>query len=314
MDYRRASSIAGFVLLIGASGGLLAPAARAGDRIEFSAPTIPLAIPQPDVEIKEPSKPISSANLADGPTYDADFLPPPQITVTKARTKERDPWNASPLQSDLDPRASDDLFNARQDASRLTNGSPLGMHRAWEANDAQRMLLRKGDAKFGDDANASRFGMRNGWDKDNGRDGDLFGRDSSNKKNQSSLLKMFSLDPASSDRISAWAPKSFLGESETLTGVGSEQLKFKLGMPSDSERTPTLTPGYGSYNPTDKRQIDQQAGTTPGYLRAWEPAGTHTAAPKRTFDPNHPDLSHVVAPNRPVNLPMPKRPSDPNPY
>jgi hypothetical protein len=313
MDYRCSNSVAGLVLLIGGSCAVLAPAARAGDRIDFSAPTIPLAIPRPDAEIKEPQKQTSSASLADGPTYDADFAPAGEITVTVSRTKEKDPWNSNPLQDAMDPRATDGLFSAQPESSRLASGSVFNMKHGRDANEAEPFLLRKADSKFGADPNATRPGARNGWDKDGVRNGDLFGRDYAAKKNESSLLKMFTLDPASSG-FSAWQTKSFTGESESLTGVGSEGAKIKLGLTLDSAHSSAMPAGYGSYDPADKRQTDQQAATTPGYVRAWEPGGTHPAAPRRSSNPGALNSSRVVAPNRPAVLPIPKRPSDPNPY
>jgi hypothetical protein len=314
MDFRCSSLMAGLVLLIGASGAFFAPAVRAGDRIDFSDPAIPLAIPRPEVEIKEPQKTIGSISMANGPSYEGDFLPPQEFTVTKPRTRNKDPWNANPLLDDADPRADDDLFSARPEPNRLTNGSQFNLQRNSDARDSDRMLLRKEDSKFGIDPNASRLGARIGWDKDNGREDDLFGRDRFNKKNESSLLKVFSLDPAAQDRFRAWEPKSFPGESSSLTGAGSADAKTKWGLPADAARTPALPSGYGSYDPADNRPTGEQGQTTPGYVRAWEPADAHPAPARRASNPDQVSASHVVAPNRPVNLKIPKRPSDPNPY
>ena len=314
MDYRCSSSVAGLVVLIGGSCAFLAPAIHAGDRIDFSDPLIPLAIPRSDVEIKEPQKPISSISAAEGPNFDADFVPPQEFTVTKPRSRDKDPWNENPLQDNSDPRSTDDLFNARQQPNLLTNSALFKLQHSSDASDSDRMLLRKTDSKFGADQDASRMGARMGWDKDHGRDGDLFGQDRTARKNESSLLKVFSLDPASSDRFSAWQPRSFTGEASSMTGVFSGESKTKWGQPAETARALTLPPGYGSYDPADNGHGGDQAASNPGYQRAWEPAETRVAPSMHAANPAQFNASHVAAPKRPVNLPLPKRPSDPNPY
>jgi hypothetical protein len=324
MDYRCSSLVAGLALLIGGSCAFLAPAARAGDRIDFSAPAIPLAIPQPEVESKEFQKAISSTIATDGPADDAD-MGPQQITVTKSRAREKDPWDINPFRDDdADPRRSDNLFTARSEPNRLTNGISLNMQRGWEDNDSDRILLRRGDSKFETGPNASRFGAQNGLDQQSERQGDRFGRDQragdrlereqADEKNDSLLFKAFSRDLAAPERLEAWGLTTFKGETRNLTGVESDQRSSKFGLPTQPVNGDALPPGYGTYNPSDNRRTDEQPGATPDFARAWEPPPARHVVSRGYSNPDQFNPSRVVAPNRPVNLPMPKLPSNPNPF
>jgi hypothetical protein len=216
----------------------------------------------------------------------------------------------------------DDLFMTRSGQDRLTNGSSLILQHAWDASDSDSILLRREDSKFEGGQKASRFGAQNGSGKNIGRDDDQFGRnggrfgrDQSNEKKESLYFKSFTRDLAAPDRLNTWGLTAFTRESSSLTGVDPEEPKNRLGLPLDSTRTTALPPGWGSYAPLDSRQPDPQAGAVQGYGRAWEPpADTRPAVPKGNSNPNQIIPSRVVAPKRPINLPMPKRPSDPNPY
>jgi hypothetical protein len=309
MDYRCSSSLAGLALLIGGSCAVWTPCARAGDRIEFSAPAIPLAIPQPEVEVKEPQRPFSSISAAEGPVEDSYMVPPQNIAVAKPRTRQNDPWDDNPLRDDQDPRNADDLFTARLQPNRLTNGMSLNTQRAWDAKDSDHLLSRRGDSKL-DSSYAIRFGL----DKDNLRDGDRFGRDYVDEKSDSFLSKVFGRDTAGPDRFNAWGTTPFPGDPKNSAGVETEERKKSFGPAADAVRPASLPPGYGSYDPQDIRQNGEQAGATQSYIRAWEPPPSRPTPSRSYSHPNQSSPSRVVAPNRPVNLDRPKRPGDSNPF
>jgi hypothetical protein len=304
----------------------LAPAARAGDRIDFSAPAISLAIPQPEVEIQEPQKTITSISPASGPMDDVEMPPPQQITVAKQRTRVKDPWEANPLQDDADPRLAEDLFMGRPELNRLTNGNSLLMQHNREAGDSDPMLLRREDSKLEAGQNASKFGPQNGSEKDHGRDedrfgrdGDRFGRDLAIQKNDTLLFKSFTRDQGVPDRFNAWGFARSADEPKTMTGLDADGRQNKLGLAAEAEHTlalplSALPPGYGSYDPQDNRRSADQAVQNPGYARSWEPPVMHPLVAKSYSNPDQINTSRVVAPKRPVNLQIPKRPSDPNPF
>jgi hypothetical protein len=276
-----------------------------------------LDIPRPEVEVKEPQQPFSPANPAEAAMEDSDMPPPPQIVPPRPRTRAKDPWDLSPFPDDYqDPRLTDDLFSARPESNRFTNGISSMLQRGRDESDPSRLLLRRGDLDLEGGNNASRFGALDGLDQANRRDGDLLGRNNANNKDDSFLFKIFNRDPAAPDQFNAWGYKPFGSESRSLTGeIESAQGNNKLGSPMDAWHSEALSPGNVSYDIQDNRRIEDKTEVAPGYGRAWEPPPpSHPVAAKSYSNPDHIDPSHVVAPNRPINLQRPKLPGDPNPF
>jgi hypothetical protein len=316
MDYRYSIWAAGAALLIGSSGALLAPTAEAGDRIDFSAPAIPLDIPQPEVEVREPQKAIIATTGIKLPMPDASYMTmPQQVTVRRSKFRDKSPWDNEVFQDDeQDPRNTDDLFTARPEPNRGTNGAGLGMQRLQDKSDSRRLLLRKEDSGLETGRDDSRFGDRKVAENESGRDGDRLGLNSPKERNDSLLFKAFGRDPAAPARFSAWGFAPSSDETRTLTGVESDEQKSRVGLPMEVARSATLPLGYGSYAPDDRRQAEEQAAAAPGYMRAWEPPAPRSLPSKTYSNPYQINPARVVAPSRPVNLPMPKRPGDPNPF
>jgi hypothetical protein len=183
MEFRSSNSVVALALFL-ASGAcaLFAPEARAGEPLEFSRPAVPLAVPQPVVETKEPKKLIGSGD----PTINimgVDMGPPEQFSFTKSKSKEKYEWDsesrlADPLLGkdailgkDEERRDADDWLTALPETSRLTNGRNSNMPRGWDGRASDGSLRRTNDAGFRPGQNGSIFGSQIGFDAEMTRDG-----------------------------------------------------------------------------------------------------------------------------------------------
>jgi hypothetical protein len=311
MDFRCSSSVGAIALLVGSvSCTFLTTAARAGDRIEFSAPAIPLAVPQPAVEIKHPHETIGSAGAAAGLLDDVNMVAPPQVIVSRPKTKEQNPWSLNPLQADdPDQRNADNWFTSQSEPNRLTNGSGLNMQRDADTRDSSSLLQQRYDSAH--EAGQNRF------DRDQAQTDDPSGRKSSSDPEASLLAKALGRDSSGSYQFSGGRFMPFMDQFRTFTGGAYEQQMNNSTLSANSAYDTTLPADNESYTPQDEsrnRQASQQADAADqSYLRAWEPppdrSSTSRSSSSSTLNQDNP--SRVVAPNQPVNLPMPKRPGDP---
>jgi hypothetical protein len=324
MDFRFSNSVAALAVLLGGGCVLLAPAARAGDRIEFSTPTLALAVPKPDVEIKETKKVTSSPYPVEGMIDSAYMAPQPQVVVAKPRNRGKDPWDSNPLQSvDPDQGNADAWLSLRTEPNRLTNSGSVNMQRGWDSTIPDNPYERGFNSRLGAAQNPSRFGAPNGFDKENSREGDRFERGFSMDNEGSFWSKAFNRDTAAPERFNAGRFADSAEEARTLPGGAFEQ-RFNDPVRADESAHTTAPPaGYENYRPgvddsQNRQTSDQtgeqmggQAGSDQGYLRAWEPAPSRRLPYKRfsSQDPNN--APRGVAPNAPVNLQMPKRPGSP---
>jgi hypothetical protein len=342
MDFRSSSSVASLALLIAGVGfALLAPAAQGGDRLEFSAPAFPLAVPHPVVETKE-SK--STANSSDSPTIidGPDLAPQEQFIVTRSKHKDQDDWDAIPiLGEDKDKREFDDWLMARPEPNLSTNTSNLNMPHGWDGKNSDDLLHTRGDSKiqrrtesgFEAGRDASKFGTPLGFDADNTKDGDRnsrdgnqsareadrFGQDSSNDKESSSWFKTLawdSLDKDRKDRFSA-EQTSFKDEFRSFEGNAHDFGMSEPKGPADPAHDPSSPSAFDTYKPFDNspssfpgEQTGEQFGADQS-LRAWEQPSFGNQLPSRSSSFIQSQIqSRSVAPNRPINLPFPKRPGD----
>ncbi len=315
MNFRCSKAVVALALLIGSVGcALFAPAARAGDRIEFSAPAIPLTVPQPDVEIKEPNKMITTADVADGVMGGADMAPLPEnVIIARHKTREQDPWGSNPLRND-DPyqRDAGDWLTARPESGHLTNGGSLNMQRGWDSSPSGSLLRRREDSGLETGQNASRFDALNGFDKDNAREKARFEQGSFSEKEASFWTKAFNHDLSAPNPVNVF--RFVPSMKEFGAGGAYEERISNPARAADSARAPALPPGNASYTPMDEnqsRQIGEQAGGGQEYLRAWEPPPSRPPTSRTYSDPDQIRASRVAAPSKPVRLPMPKRPGDP---
>jgi hypothetical protein len=294
MDSRCSNLVAALALLIATGGfALFAATARAGERIEFSAPAIPLA-----------------------------------------KHKEDNAWDLNPLPGDeQDPLSMDDLFNARPEPNRLTNSSNVNMQRAWDGKSSDGLLRQRDEygretgqyeSKNGayaskDAQDNSRFDQKNGYDKDDAQqDRDQYGRETPKDKNGGFWSRPLSEDSSASDRFSTAKFMSYMDESATLSGGAYDTRMNTSVLAADSAGNAASFPDYESAFPFADAQshvpgeeVDAAPGASPE-LRAWDVPSPDLSSTKFSSSPGQSSVTRgVVAPNRPVNLPMPRRPGDP---
>jgi hypothetical protein len=345
MDFRSSNAVAALALLM-ASGGcaLFAPAARAGDRLEFSTPAIPLAVPHPDVETKETKKFTGPDDPSAGIMGGMDTGSQPQIRVSRAKSRDiydldskYDLNSSDKYDLDSNPLLSEDQNKhdangwsaARPDPNHLTNSSGnLNMPRGWDEKDSGSLLQRRNDSSLESGQNASRFGSQTGddknnmWDGDrNAREGDRLGRESADDKDGSFWTKRFNLGSSRTDQFNASRFMSFTDEAEKFGVAAHEPRVPEPGLAADfshiTESSSALPPGFGNMTPFDdgqNRQMGEPMGEQAGPnqdLRAWEPPPSSIPQPRSSSILGQGGPSRVMAPNRPVNLPFPKRPDSP---
>jgi hypothetical protein len=350
MDLRSSNSVAALALLI-ASGSiaLSAPAVPAGERLEFSTPAIPLAVPHPDVEIKEHKKSTGSADMTAGVMGGVNLGSPQQIISTRSKSRDKydldskdefgldakdkyglgsvDKYDlgTDPLPGEgQDKRGANAWLNAGMEPNRVTNGVSLNMTREWGEKDSNGLLQKKNDSPFEAGQNASRFDSPIGfereraWDSEhNTQDSERYGRDNSNDRDSSFWGKTPNRDSSVVGRFNA--------EQSTSPQVDSVRFGFSAGEPRRTEPLPEaesthslgLPPGFGNFTPFDdkqSRQIGEQFGEQTGanpVLRAWEAPPPSRMPTRNGSIPGLNSATRVVAPNKPVNLPFPKRPDSP---
>jgi hypothetical protein len=350
MDLRSSNSVAALALLI-ASGGvaLSAPAVPAGERLEFSTPAFPLAVPHPDVEIKEPKKVIGSEEMAPGMMGGVNMGSQQQIVSTKPKSrdiydlnsedgygldskdkyglgsKDKYDLNSDPLLSEgQQKRDPYSWLNAGLEPGPMSNGVSSIMPREWDEKDSNRPLLRKNDSGFEAGQNPSRYGTQAGmerdkaWDGDrNARNGERYGRDSADDKPYSFWSKTLDRDSSAADRFSTARFPTPKDEAVTFGFIANEPRKTEPLPAADSAHNTELPAAFGNFTPFDNsqtRQIGEQFGDRAGAnqeFRAWEPPPPKAQPSRGSSSPVQNSWTRVVAPNRPVSLPFPKRPDSP---
>lgn len=319
MEFRCSKAVAALILMMGANGGgFLAWPARAGDPIEFSAPAIPLAVPQPDVEIKEPAQTIGSLNAVGGGVLDPEEGFSTEVIVVRPRHKVSEPLEANPpREGEASQLTGDGWLTPQPETSHLANGSAVSAQRGEEAGAFGSILRRGGDSGLQGEKIGSRFGAQSDSIRENAGDTDRFGRPTSNKEDDSFWAKFLNRPPSAFGQASGGGFMSQMDESKSLDGGASEVRINNAALSAESTRTLGLPADSGSFATFEERrsrQADDQSGANqmnPGYVRAWEPPLSHALPPKSHSKLGEAGPSHGGAPVRPVTLLMPRRPGDP---
>ncbi len=184
MDIRCSNSVAVLTVLI--AGGVCAffvPAAYAGDRIDFSAPAVPLAIPTQEAEVKAPARLIGSPGGGGGFMGGGEMAAPSQYVVVKPKHKEKDDWGLGPLLGD-DPERhrDDDWFSSRTDSTQPTNNNKLNLKQGLNPNAVGNSPQQRYDSGYEGVQNDARFGAQNGLDRDASRFGAKIGLGDDNSR------------------------------------------------------------------------------------------------------------------------------------
>jgi hypothetical protein len=183
MDFRCSNSVAALAVFVSSvASAFFAPSAGAGDRIEFSAPAIPLGVPQPEVEVKEPAKMIGSGSFSEGTVGGVEMAMPSQYFIFKPKTRDKNDWGLDPrLDQDPDQRKADDWFITESDSTRGTNNNNLNKA-GLNLNPSGGVLQPRNDVGQEGGQNAFRSGGQSGFDGDNSRFGSPNGIDKRNTR------------------------------------------------------------------------------------------------------------------------------------
>jgi hypothetical protein len=302
-------------LLAGCGGAaFMVPGVHAGQRIEFSAPAIPLSVAKEDKEAKEPERINVSPGMGAGGIGVGGMEMPPAMTIvimpSKARAKEGWESGTSGDQGRNDPNA--DLWRSiSTDGGLLTND--VGLRQAWDSGAADR-LSQRGSA-FGSDntRDARRFGTQNESDRNGVRGENGLGRAFSDDNDSSFWSKAFGRhDPSVLGRLMDGGFNPYAGDtSRAAAGISRAASSF---FNTGSAASPLVLPDYASSPFADdalRRQGGESAGAPQEQMRAWEVQSAARQQFRSSPGREQPGPVRVVAPNRPVNLPLPKRPGDP---
>jgi hypothetical protein len=304
-------------LLAGCGGAaLIVPGVQAGQRIEFSAPAIPLSIPKVDNEPKEPDRDRMSipSGLGAGNMGVAgmDMPRPMTIVIMPSKAKAKEGWESgtSGDQGRNDPNA--ELWRSiSTDGGLLTND--LGLRQEWDSSSGDRRSQRKG--AFGTDnlRDTRQFGMQGESDRNGVRGENGLGRGHSDDGDNSFWSKALNRhDPSVLGRLMDGGFVPFAGgTSGAATGFSRAAASV---FNAASTASPLVPPEYGISSFADdtlRRQSGETAGAAPEQMRAWEVQSAARQQSRSGSGREVPGPVRVLAPNRPVNLPMPKRPGDP---
>ncbi len=244
MDVRCSNSVAVLAVLIGSGACTwFAPVLRAGDRIDFSAPAIPLGVAKPEVEVKAPPSMIASPRTAEGFAGVAEMSGPSEYYYpVKPKTKGDDAWGLEPLLGDdSDQRKTDDLFSEPFDSNRATNSNKLNLRPELDPNASSNPLRQRDDSVSESDQPDSRFSAQNGLDKDDSRMSRQIGLDT-DKAKSGRQIGLDGEDSDSSRRNGMGGDDSKYGAKNTLD-QNSARFSARNGFDRDYSRMSAL---YGS--------------------------------------------------------------------
>jgi hypothetical protein len=256
MDVRCSNSVAVLAVLIGSGAyALFAPVLRAGDRIDFSAPAIPLGVAKPEVEFKAPPGMIGLHRMDEGFAGGAEMSGPSEYYYpVKPKTKGDDTWGLEPLLGDdSDQRQKDDLFGEPSTSNRATNSNKVNLRPELNPNASGNPLRQKNDSSSESDQQNSRFGAQNGLDTDDPNKGRQIGLDPDKQK----FSRQIGLDRDDLD-------------SRRQNGMGGDDSKFGTKNPLDRNSAK-----IGARNGFDKdySKLSTLYGSNKDAARSGDPSG-----------------------------------------
>ncbi|HZM04036.1 MAG TPA: hypothetical protein VFC44_13580 [Candidatus Saccharimonadales bacterium] len=320
MSPRHSNSLTSLALVVGVSLWWVAvPVARAGDKIDFSAPTVPLGVPQLERENKEASAPGHATSLLDsGPSFEVSELPPVTETViiTAAPKKKADrSWETDSLgnrNSTGDQESTDnDPYATPQRLTGMTNR--MDMQRGWSPAPENLFPQRRAEEGEGNQTFRERMDSLS-----------MSGsRDSLNRDRFDGSSKSFESD-------SAWASGSFSHAFPSLDRMRAGQFvdpqaktildslpanAAPASNPDDPHYGYATAPGMTEYT----SQTDALRGKAPeetmSALPVYRSTDTRYRANQTYNNPGDSTSdfspeSRGMAPSRPAVLQFPKKPGD----
>jgi hypothetical protein len=291
-----------------------APSARAGDKIDFSAPSAPLSVPQIERENKDANASEHISLLPDREPAQISDVPPAQETVVivpqtkrqghswESESTSRDPFEAD--KAELDPYA-----NARENLGATNRWD---MRKGWEATPPD-IFQRNEDGERADSLRARLDPLNPASNRD--RDPlavDRFSRDSRDLDTDSAWSRSPYNHAISLDRIRTGQFVPFDGEEKSVLDPRATETTTSVPEPAPGYNYATTAPGMAQYN----SQLDTLHGKVPDE-RVTLSRSYHSESRSRQAQgygsysqADTTPESRGMAPTRPAILQFPKKPGD----
>jgi hypothetical protein len=316
MVLRRSSSVVFAALLAGCGGAaFFAPAVRAGEPIEFSAPAIPLSVPKPDKEIKEPDRMNIPPGMAAEYMGSAAMSPDMPMVIVPPKAKAREAWGSGASGNERRDDPYDDIWHRdSSEQSLLTND--FRMRQAWDSSAASRQSQRRAGYPLDISQDTRLFGVQNDLNRVGARGENRLGRgfsDDSDSAIWSMALNRH--DPSMLDRLRDGRFSPFIDDTpRAAMGIAGTGLPINTGSAGSPPSSSLVPPDFGSSSFLDdstRRQTGESADGGPQeQMRAWGSQPATRQLPKSNPGREQPGPKRVVAPNRPATLPWAKKPGD----
>lgn len=295
MAYRTSISGPALLALLGSCIGLAGPLARGGDRIEFSAPTALMDVPQQEREVKQDTTSSVVGAFQTPGVIDPAFMPPTQIIIPPQMSRNQFGWQ-SPFQED--EKANDDsgldLFAQKSELPTNRFSSSL-----------QRESRDDTPAEFGPGSSS--------FDRDSSERDSPFGRDRySARQDDRNTWSFISHGPIAEERM---REGEFIPDNAQFNAPYG-QPPGGFSMPNSSAQSDPLHASAfssGSSLENDNLRNDgvPQQYSMPPSMRAWD---VPTTAPLRRSQAEQEALSaQRRTPSAPAILAFPRMPGTLNP-
>ncbi|HUD49259.1 MAG TPA: hypothetical protein VMR33_20695 [Candidatus Baltobacteraceae bacterium] len=311
MVYRVSNSVAALLPLMAGCLGLIQPAANAGDKIEFSAPSALLEVPHPEAASKVDAVGALNAALSkhqDEQASESSYSPTPMVIIPAQKSGGGGfgwtaPFEDDPDQADRGDGSGLDLFAPKKAAAPTKTETLL--------NDKQPGISRDGNwTRF--DPDLKQFGADAAQKEGDGLEDRLGGH--LDDHGAADWLRSFGFHgqavPEPMHQGALGPEKEDFGTFyQQPTGGYSQANTMAPRDPLHSSAYRGETAGNDLPDAGLRDQSEQQALMQPTLPHAWDvlPSAAH---PQRTLERQQPFTAPSRAPNAPAVLAFPKRPGD----
>jgi hypothetical protein len=304
MVYRTSHSVAALAALLAACFALIDGVANAGDKIEFSTPSVLLEVPQPEREVKQDAATAINVSFSRHHANNADesYSPTTTIIIPAQKSRDRFGWTA-PFEDarDQDERSGLDLFAPKKVSAETKSGSISNDKDAGSSKDGDWTESDPDHSRIGTDAMQK--------DGERGEDRLVSRLDS---RGTPDWFRIFdSHAPAAPERMhpAPLAPgKEDFGamNKQTIDGF-SQPNPLGSADPLHSSAYPSGNLGNDLRDESLRGQSEEQVLMQPSMVHAWDvmPSAAH---PQRPLVREQPYSAPSRAPSAPAVLGFPKRP------